>query len=78
MKLKWIGESFILTKIFDALKSSNYFNRPIVQQDQQYEPSSGHSNLPKKGSTPQPSGIPVTPKKRSYLGFGFQKKHSKL
>lgn len=70
MKLRQISENFIMQKLRDQLQSSGYFNRPVVQTDQPYMPSSGHdSGSRAQGAVSQPTGVPTKPRHRRYFGM---------
>jgi hypothetical protein len=69
MKLRSINENLMMVKIRDALASSNYFNRPMVQQDIPWQPTSGHDNPNTEGAVTQPTGVPGKPRHRRYFGM---------
>lgn len=70
MKLRQISENFIMQKLRDQLQSSGYFNRPIVRTDQPFMPTSGHDSGSRiAGAISQPTGVPIKPRHRRYLGM---------
>jgi hypothetical protein len=69
MKLASINESYIISKIREAMSSSDYFNKPLIQTDKQYEATSGHNNPQDDEIATQPVGIPSKPRHRQYLGM---------
>lgn len=70
MKLSLISENFVLQKLREMLKSAGYFNRPIVNTDQPYSPTSGHDAGSRAGgSTYLPTGMPWKARHRRFLGM---------
>ncbi len=69
MKLSWINESLMGIQIRNALSSSNFFNRPMVQTDQPFEATTGNSNPNGEEAPVTNTGIPKKQRHRSYLGL---------
>lgn len=70
MKLTEIAEGFLSNKLREAYKNSDSFERPFVQSNPLFSPSSGHdAGSRSTGSTSSSTGIPANMRQRKFFGL---------
>jgi hypothetical protein len=70
MKLTEIAEGFLSSKLKEAYKNTESFERPFVQSNPLFNPSSGHdAGSRSTGSTSSATGIPNNMRHRKFFGL---------